>query len=294
MQTEAVMKPSLKNKILNYIAMGFIFSPCLLPPFLWIRLLAVDIDVKLKIMCLAFFSAVVPLMIVILGFAWVCFFAVCLFFKNVFDETFRNKHDSYRDNDKWLSETFSDVHKLFNKWDKSERWKKTNATLLCVFFLSGAGISRIDFDHRIKVKTDNLSNIVSMNIIGDIDLPVSKQGLVKQRGLPKSVDVRYRGDGKKYKFETLSYDWAAGQMEVVFVNDNYADGIVRYKPTDLSVKVLLRDVSHVKQKPLKSYTISVVNTNGKTLLIRVQKNQKISSITYFGSSAKKGAIRLLR
>jgi hypothetical protein len=133
-----------------------------------------------------------------------------------------------------------------------------------------------------------------MNVIGDIDLPVSKQDLVKQRGLPKSVDVRYRGDGKKYKFEALSYDWAAGQMEVVFVNDNYADGIVRYKPTDLSVKVLLRDVSHVKQKPLKSYTISVVNTNGKTLLIRVQKNQKISSITYFGSSAKKGAIRLLR
>jgi len=109
------MKSSLKNKILNYIAMGFIFSPCLVP-FFWIKWLVSDIDVKLKIIGLILLVISVPIMMVGFGVLFMCFFATCFFFKDVFDWTFYHKLNSSQDRDKWLSETFSDVHKFFNKW----------------------------------------------------------------------------------------------------------------------------------------------------------------------------------
>lgn len=109
------MKASLKNKILNYIAMAFIFSPCLLPLY-GIKWLVSDMEVKWKIIGLIFLIIIVPIAIASFGVLFMCFFATCFFFKDVFDWTFHHKLNSSQNREKWLSETFSDVHKFFNKW----------------------------------------------------------------------------------------------------------------------------------------------------------------------------------
>ncbi|MCK4905097.1 hypothetical protein KAS42_02470 [bacterium] len=137
-------------------------------------------------------------------------------------------------------------------------------------------------DYAIKVKTDNLSDIVHMNIFEGLNPPITKKSFIKQNGLPENIDVDYEeDDDNRYKVETLEYLKNDGKFYVIFIDEDYSDGYIQYEPIDLSIASFLRGRSYIKEKPLKSYTIRIKDRDNKGLKIFVRKDNKIDSIIYY-------------
>ncbi len=136
-------------------------------------------------------------------------------------------------------------------------------------------------DYTIKVETDNLSDIVYMNIFEGLNPPIAKKNFIKQNGLPENIDVDYEeDDDDRYKVETLEYLRNGGKFYVIFIDEDYSDGYIQYEPIDLSIASFLRGSSYIKEKPLKSYTIKIKDRNNKELKIIVRKDNQIEKIIY--------------
>ncbi len=148
----------------------------------------------------------------------------------------------------------------------------------------------------INIDCERLSDVVYMDVFGEISTTLSKRAVLKFEGISLAKnwvqkegapDKKYDDMGRIIKenenhpTETFVYQRKGGTLRVVFFDNSYIVGLVTFFPDNMYTDDFFKDVSFGKSKSGKIYTIRVNSNKGEKLTVQVTKNNKIEVISYY-------------
>jgi len=134
----------------------------------------------------------------------------------------------------------------------------------------------------VEIKVNYLSDIAYMDVFENVIPPIIKQDIIKQKGVPFDIRVEHEyDDDNEYEVEVLEYLRDGGKIYIIFIDKDYEDGYIQYKPNNLDASIFLKDDSYIKEKPRKPYTIEIKDIFDRELEVSVGRDNKIESILYY-------------